>query len=166
MFTFERVTDANEQEAVSIYLNNQSYFSLTDDVASLQLLKQDMVDKPESVKKENKRFFLVRKDTKPVAILDYLVDYPEEQTAYIGLLLINEKRQGHGKAIVHKLEEILLSEGMTKLALAVLLNNQPAGKFWRSLGFRPTKETIAQMNQKKVKVLSYEKIFVHPRSRN
>ena len=55
---------------------------------------------------------------------------------------------------------------MTKLALAVLLNNQPAGKFWRSLGFRPTKETIAQMNQKKVKVLSYEKIFVHPRSRN
>lgn len=57
MFTFERVTDANEQEAVSIYLNNQSYFSLTDDVASLQLLKQDMVDKPESVKKENKRFF-------------------------------------------------------------------------------------------------------------
>lgn len=101
-----------------------------------------------------------------MAIIDYLVDYPEEQTAYNGLLLINEKRQGHGKAIVHKLEEILLSEGMTKLALAVLLNNQPAGKFWRSLGFRPTKETIAQMNQKKVKVLSYEKIFVHPRSRN
>ncbi|EQC78740.1 hypothetical protein HSIEG1_598 [Enterococcus sp. HSIEG1] len=57
MFTFERVTDANEQEAVSIYLNNQPYFSLTDDVASLQLLKQDMVDKPESVKKEINAFF-------------------------------------------------------------------------------------------------------------
>ena len=135
-------------------------------MASLQLLKQDMVDKPESVKKENKRFLLVRKDTKPVAILDYLIDYPEEQTAYIGLLLINEKRQGHGKAILHELEEILLSEGMTKLALAVLVNNQPADKFWRSLGFRPTKETIAQMNQKKVKVLSYEKTFAHPRTRN
>lgn len=39
MFTFERVTDANEQEAVSIYLNNQPYFSLTDDVASFAVIK-------------------------------------------------------------------------------------------------------------------------------
>lgn len=159
MFTFEKVTDANEQEAVSIYLNNQPYFSLTEDIASLQLLKQDMVDKPESVSKENKQFFLVRKDNQPVAILDYLIDYPEEKTAYIGLLLINDKRQGHGKAVVHYLEERLLSEGITKLALAVLLNNQPADQFWRSLGFQPTIETVAQMNQKKIKVLSYEKTF-------
>ena len=60
-----------------------------------------------------------------------------------------KREQGHGKAIVHKLEEILLSEGMTKLALAVLLNNQPAGKFWRSLGFRPTKRNHCSNESKR-----------------
>jgi ribosomal protein S18 acetylase RimI-like enzyme len=79
-----------------------------------------------------------------VGILDLLLRYPDDQTVYLGLLLVDRAHQGRGvgTAAVQALERDLLPRWpwARRLRLSVVRTNDRTLPFWRRLGFAETGE--------------------------
>jgi ribosomal protein S18 acetylase RimI-like enzyme len=99
---------------------------------------------PEGVSPDDKAPFGVWAGDELVGILDLLLRYPDDETLYIGLLLIDRGRQGQGigTAAVQALERELLPRWpwVRRLRLGVVRSNDQVLGFWRRLGFTETGE--------------------------
>jgi ribosomal protein S18 acetylase RimI-like enzyme len=99
---------------------------------------------PDGRSPEDKAPFGVWADDELVGILDLLLRYPDDETLYIGLLLIDRGRQGQGigTAAYQALERELLPRWpwVRRLRLSVVRTNDQVLGFWRRLGFTETGE--------------------------
>lgn len=75
------------------YLNLQGKSNLTVDE-----IKSDLTSVPLSVNQNQKWTLGFFKDEKLVAIIDFLTDYPQVQTVWIGLFLVSKADEGKGIA--------------------------------------------------------------------
>lgn len=156
-YTFHSVTSENQQAAYSIYQKNQAYFALTKETPSIEQLMRDMTVLPPSVVQEQKVFSIIYYDQKPIAVMDYLVDYPQEGTAYIGLLLVGERRKGHGQAIYQQVEQDWRLKEISLVSLAVIEENTAGRSFWESQGFKETRKAVTTVSDQEVSVVCFEK---------
>ncbi len=81
-----------------------------------------------------------------LAILDLILDYPVEKTAFIGWFMLEKARQGGGvgSALVREILEALHRAGMKKVRLGCIKGNRRAYEFWKKHGFAPTGEETKQ----------------------
>lgn len=81
-----------------------------------------------------------------LAILDLILDYPREKTAFIGWFMLEKARQGSGvgSALVREILEALHRAGMNKVRLGCIKGNRRAYEFWKKHGFAPTGEETEQ----------------------
>jgi len=99
---------------------------------------------PEGKSYEDKFVYGVYREEEMIGCVDLIRGYPNEATAYIGLLLISEKhqRKGTGRLVFRQIEESVLGwKTCDKIRLAVVRTNEQAIFFWKYLGFKPTGET-------------------------
>jgi ribosomal protein S18 acetylase RimI-like enzyme len=93
---------------------------------------------------DDKAPFGVWRDDELVGLLDLLLRYPDDETVYLGLLLIDRAHQGQGigTAAVRALERELLPRWpwARRLRLSVVRSNDQTLDFWRRLGFTETGE--------------------------
>jgi RimJ/RimL family protein N-acetyltransferase len=79
-----------------------------------------------------------------VAVVDLLRGYPNDRTAFIGLLEVHgrHQRQGLGAASYGLTEQYVANAWpeIEKLRLAVVDTNAEAARFWMVMGFEPTGE--------------------------
>jgi ribosomal protein S18 acetylase RimI-like enzyme len=77
-------------------------------------------------------------------VLDLLLRYPDEETVYLGLLLIERGRQGQGigRAAMQALEREVAARWpwARRLRLSVVRSNDNVLGFWRRMGFAETGE--------------------------
>lgn len=158
-YKFKRITEELEKEAYGIYKLNEIYFSLTGDKASIEQVQKDRVALPKKVKEDHKKYVLVYFEEQPIGVIDYLMNYPKLGEAYIGLMLIGKKRQGHGQAIYKCLEQSFLQEEVSLVSLAVIKENLPGVYFWKSQGFKEIRTTSTRINMKEIEVIYFEKIL-------
>lgn len=159
-YSYEKITDANQQEAFSIYLANAEYFALTKEIPHIEQIKADATSLPPGLDSTHKHFVLVRYNGESVVVLDLLTDYPEEHEAFLGLLLVKEKGLGHGGEILQLLEEQLATHGYTSLALAVLQNNHPGLTFWRKMDFKEIGNGIFSVADRNYPVVKFAKKLI------
>jgi ribosomal protein S18 acetylase RimI-like enzyme len=99
---------------------------------------------PEGRSPEDKAPFGVWAGDELVGVLDLLLRYPDSETVYIGLLLIDHARQGQGigTAAYWALERDVLPRWpwARRLRLSVVRTNEQVLGFWRRLGFTETGE--------------------------
>jgi uncharacterized protein len=99
---------------------------------------------PEGKSPDDKAVFGVWAGDELVGILDLLLRYPDDETLYLGLLLIDRDRQGQGigAAACQALERDLLPrwQWARRLRLSVLRSNDQVLGFWRRMGFTETGE--------------------------
>jgi ribosomal protein S18 acetylase RimI-like enzyme len=99
---------------------------------------------PEGTFPDDKAPFGVWLGDELVGILDLLLRYPDVQTVYLGLLLIDRAHQGRGvgTAAFQALERDLLPRWpwARRLRLSVVRTNDQTLGFWRRLGFTETGE--------------------------
>jgi ribosomal protein S18 acetylase RimI-like enzyme len=99
---------------------------------------------PEGKSPEDKAPFGVWAGDELVGFLDLLLRYPDSETVYIGLLLVDHARQGQGigTAAYQALERDLLPRWpwARRLRLSVVRTNEQVLGFWRRLGFTETGE--------------------------
>ena len=158
-YSYEKITATNQAEAFLIYLANADYFALTKEIPTMEQVHEDARSLPTGLDLSHKHFLLIRQNEIPVAVLDFLRDYPQKKEAFLGLLLVKEKGRGHGREIVSRLEDQLMKQGYTKLILAVLQNNQPGLIFWRKLGFQESGKGTFPIDATSYPVLKFEKIL-------
>ena len=99
---------------------------------------------PDGKSPDDKAPFGVWDDDELVGLLDLLLRYPDDETLYIGLLLIDRGRQGQGigTAAYRALERDVLPRWpwVRRLRLSVVRGNDQVLGFWRRLGFTETGE--------------------------
>ena len=96
-----------------------------------------LLEKPVGV--EEKQVWMAVLESRTIGVVEFLRDYPQSGTIYIGLLMVREdlQRQGLGGELYRHLEAA--SQGR-HFRLAVLEGNAPALAFWGRMGFVETGE--------------------------
>ena len=93
---------------------------------------------PPGIGEDDKFVLAVLEGEELLGCVDLVRGYPDEQTAYIGLLLLKECWQGRGigSGLVARLMEMAAGWGCTAMRLGVIETNRPALHFWAKHGFQ------------------------------
>lgn len=141
-FNIEVVTLDNLYHYENIFYSNREYYLLTEGHPAA---KQDCIetiqygnDFPEDMC--HCIGFSLKGEA--VAWLSVFEDYPEINTVYIGLFLMNEKfkRKSIGTKIISALIEEAFNTKYNTVKLSVQDNNISGCSFWRKLGFQITEK--------------------------
>lgn len=136
-FTVEPVTLENLHRYEAIFCGNTDYCHITD---GRPATKQDCIETIEMVAEfadgrgHSIGFSL---NGEAVAFMSCLEGYPDAETAYIGLFLMDEryKRRHIGTQIVQAMLETARVSSFHAVRLSVQDNNISGCAFWRKLGF-------------------------------
>lgn len=146
------VTEDLLKDVLEIYRTNEEYFIISsNEKPSVQTIMDDKSEIPPNSKLEKKNYKLILKDDRSIGIIDYVIDYPDEQTIYIGLLLIHGEfhRQGYGREFIEQFISSMKKDGYLKIRLGVLKQNHKAFEFWTKMGFNLVKEVRSTIKPEK-----------------
>jgi len=95
---------------------------------------------PPSKGAADKYFIGIFGDNFLVAVMDLIERYPDNRTAFIGLLMVSKsyQRKGIGTYITKALSQTLGAEGYLRIQLGYVKTNLSARSFWLKQGFQPT----------------------------
>ncbi len=128
--------------AFAIYQSNREYFHLTSGKElTREFVIEDLEDLPPDTNPEKKQFFGIYLDGEMIGLLDCVFGYPDEETYYLGLLMIDSRhqRKAYGTRILAEVEKQALEMGYKRIKLGVLEGNHKAFSFWGEMGFEYVK---------------------------
>lgn len=158
-FTLETITEEVFDRVLKIYNTNQEYFMVSMNAKpSMKSVIEDMNTIPPSSSFEKKNYSLIKLDCIDIGIIDYIVNYPDEDAIYIGLFMIDGRfhRNGYGREFLNEFTQIIKSQGYKRIRLGVLDRNITALEFWTNFGFEIVKEVISTIHPErnwKIKVM-------------
>lgn len=135
-----RLTEADIPDILELYLGNPEYFRHCPPSPSRETVQKDLTALPPAKGSGDKYFIGIFDGNSLIAVMDLIDRYPNDQTAFVGLLMVSKSRQGKGVGtfIVKILSETLKAAGYTRIRLGYVKTNLPAQSFWLNQGFRPT----------------------------
>jgi RimJ/RimL family protein N-acetyltransferase len=101
----------------------------------------------------------IKLDDTYIGLLDFLMENPNDQLPWLGLLMIHSDYHGHGfgsQAYV-QYENKLLESGVRCVRIGVIKDNIKAHRFWELLGFSYFKTVVGQNG---IEILCYEKRLI------
>lgn len=142
-FAIEQVTLENLKKYENIFYSNKEYYMITDGHPATE---QDCIETIEYVDNFPSgmcHLFGFSKDQQAVAFLSLLEGYPESETLYIGLFLIDKRfqKKSIGTRIVNAVIDEAIHSGYTALKLSVQENNISGYPFWKKMGFEAVNKT-------------------------
>lgn len=141
-FNIELVALDNLNNYENRFYCNQEYFLITDGRFAT---KQECIETIEYGNNFPQYLYYCigfSSNDEAVALLSIFEGYPETDTLYIGLFLMNEKfkRKSIGTKIIGSLIDEALNAQFNSIKLSVQDNNISGCSFWRKLGFKTTKK--------------------------
>lgn len=136
-FLLEKMTEKNYMQFYSIFKSNTQYWEKTQNRPATE---QDCLETalycPNNYNKDKVYCLGISKETKPIAVISLLEDYPMSSVLYIGLLLIDENSQRKGIGSIIMSVILKASKGLfDSIQLSVQKNNLGALQFWEKQGF-------------------------------
>lgn len=130
--------EASEERAEELFAACPGYFQrLHGHPYTAEDVRDLLLEKPVGV--EEKRIWMAVLEDRTVGVVEFLLDYPQPGTIYVGLLMVREDLQGQGFGGEFYRHLEARCEGR-HFRLAVLQWNTAALAFWRRMGFLETGE--------------------------
>ena len=129
-----KLTSNDLDEMLKLCLSNQDYYEYCPPMVSKNSLIQDMKALPSNKTMNDKYYVGFFEDQQLIAILDYIVNYPDDRCDWIGFLMVN--KEDHRKKIGTKIVEMIKNQTNKTIKLGIVQDNKIAIKFWESLGFK------------------------------
>ncbi len=125
------------EELTALYQENPQYFAAIGQEVPTENLWEDLVAVPAGKSSTDKCFLGFWDGEKLVAVLEMVIDYPDENIAYVGLFMMSASRQrtGEGSRIMEEVFDWLRRDGYTWVELAYAYGNEQSENFWRKNGF-------------------------------
>ena len=157
-YDVKELTENDLEDIYNLCKDNKEYYEYIRVKPTLENVKEILNEIPPSSSKENKNCIGLYSFNKLIAILDFIEDYPDSTSCFIGLLIINKEYQGKGigKEIIESLIKISEGNGYKRIGLGVIEDNISAKLFWKNRGFIPTGVVY---NHDKYNVIMMEKVL-------
>lgn len=125
-------------DVADLYARCADYFMLQDGKpATLADAVQLFSDVPEEKSAADQTILGWRAGNGLMAVAAILRDYPSDEVWYLGFMIVDSaaRGQGVGRSLYDSIKQWAVKRGAREMRLAVLEVNEPAERFWRSLGF-------------------------------
>jgi ribosomal protein S18 acetylase RimI-like enzyme len=132
------VTRENFNRVFEVYNTNQDFFLLTQGKeATIESSIDDVSALPPGCSIGQKIFISLSKENRAVGVLDIIMEYPDQDSFWIGLLLIRGDLHGKkiGSGIITATLNAAKAVGYKSAQLGVVENNTKAVNFWQRHGF-------------------------------
>ena len=133
-----RMLNRDDVDAVfGLCRKNTLYYQYCPPFITRDGVVEDMEILPPGKKKGDKYFLGYFDEDSLIAILDLIAGYPDVNTYYIGLFMMDLSVQGKGEGtkIVTELSSYLSEIGVKRIELAWVKGNPQAERFWKKNGF-------------------------------
>lgn len=118
---------------------NELYYTYCPPMPSRESISADLHILPAGAVPSQKHDIGYYKDNQLTAILDLITCWPDEETAFIGLFMVDvcQQKKGTGSMIILDLQKALKQTGCQKIRLGWMQGNPQAEHFWKKNGFVP-----------------------------
>lgn len=127
-------------EIYALCKNNALYYQYCPPFVKEQSIADDMKALPPHKEAFDKYYLGFYDEQKLIAVMDLILSYPDEKTAFIGFFMtdISVQNKGVGSNIIRDLCSRLKACGLTGIRLGWVKGNPHAEHFWRKNGFAET----------------------------
>ncbi|MEX0811208.1 MAG: GNAT family N-acetyltransferase [Chitinophagales bacterium] len=126
------------EELLYVLQNAEDYVIKADGVMpDLNMAEAILKEKPPGTQEFQKIVLGIYYKDQIIGFFDLILDYPNQSTMHIGLLLIVKtyRAKGFGTLLINELKDIASFLGYKKLRAAIIEENKSVEKFWLKSGF-------------------------------
>lgn len=139
-YDVRKLDESDANEVLELMKKNPLFFQHCPPMATRRSILEDMKALPPRTIYEDKYYVGYFLDGKLVAVMDLILKYPKEDTAFIGFFMMNKDFQGKGigTEIIEECETFLRGNGYLYIRLGFAKGNPQSEAFWLKNGFRRT----------------------------
>lgn len=129
--------DADIKKIYALASKNTLFYEYHPPFVTRQSILDDMSALPPGKTMMDKFYIGFFDSTVLVAVVDFILAYPDESTGYIGFFMVDKSRQGQGigSRIVADIENAMRKNDMLHSRLAVDKGNPQSYSFWTKNGY-------------------------------
>ena len=139
-YTVRKLKPEDAEAVFGLELGNPMYFSFCPPPPTVSSVLEDMKALPPNTTYDDKYYIGFFADGKLAAVMDLILHFPNEKTAFIGFFMTDKCLQGNGigSDIIAEALSFLGSEGFCFVRLGYMKGNEQSRHFWIKNGFSPT----------------------------
>lgn len=139
-YLVRRLGENDIEDIFALCRKNELYYKYCPPFVTRQSIADDMKALPPKKKASDKYYLGYYDGDKLIAVMDLIMGYPDEKTAFIGFFMTDTSVQnaGIGSQIIRGLCAGLRDMGITGIRLGWVKGNPQAEHFWRKNGFLKT----------------------------
>ena len=132
----------------SLCKGNPTYYKYMKSEPTIENMKEDLTVLPPGKAIDDKYFVGFYKENLLIAIMDLIIEYPNDNTVFIGLFMLNKEYQGLGigTKIINDALNLLKKEGYGYVRLGYIKGNLESENFWIKNKFIPTGIKVEKEN--------------------
>lgn len=136
-YRVRRLTEADVDMVYALSVENPMFYQYCPPFVTSKSILSDMKALPPRKGYEDKYYIGYFEGDELVAVMDLILGYPYEETAFVGLFMMAKERQGKGigSGIVAECFASLSSMGYRFARLAYAKGNPQSEAFWMKNGF-------------------------------
>lgn len=142
-YKVKRLTENDIEEIYALCIKNTMYYRHSPPLVSKESVSDDMKALPPGKLMDDKFYLGYFDGDRLIAVLDLIMHFPDEHTAFIGFFMtdVGVQKTGTGSEIISELCGGLSALGISHLRLAWIKGNSQAEHFWHKNGFTELKES-------------------------
>ena len=134
-----RILDGKDISIVyNLCRKNKLYYEFCPPFVTPESIKADMTALPPGKRREDKFYLGYFDNDNLTAVMDLILGYPDQETAYVGFFMtdVDVQGKGIGSAIISDLSQFICSQGYSDIQLGWVKDNPQAEHFWHKNGFK------------------------------
>ncbi len=139
-YLVQRISTSDIAKVYELCRKNDLYYQYCPPFVSEQSIIDDMNALPPGKQMRDKYYVGYYDGEKLIAVMDLIMAYPDESTAFIGFFMtdVSVQNAGIGSSIIDELCVKLSLAGVKSLRLGWVKGNPQAEHFWHKNGFKET----------------------------
>ena len=139
-YYIRKLNESDIEDVLEVMQRNPLFFQHCPPMATRQSISEDMNALPPRTTYEDKYYIGYYKDDILIAVMDLILNFPNKETAFIGLFMMNKDFQGKGNGteIFSECCVALKEEGYKYIRLGFAKGNPQSEAFWTKNGFEKT----------------------------
>lgn len=147
----DNIQDVYQLMKSNLYYNSKVHFH---DLMIEECL-QDITAIPPNTNISQKFYYGIYKKYELIAIIDYIEKYPNEDTVFLGLFMLNPNyhRKGIAKHIIDCFKEVVKENHFKYIELGCYEVNEVGYRFWNKMGFKIIDTKVNDINGHELNLL-------------